>query len=282
MGENGEKNIHQLIMEKIEKDGDRIALEWQKNYERNRALLEKRKREEADQAEVTTKKCTKKCTKCGEVKALDSFYADKRRKDGKYSSCKCCTAIIGRKYYQENKEAEAERVRKYRQENKERVAEYQRKYRRENKERRNGFRNQLFGEGVAVSNTKQCTKCGEVKELDAFYAHKQGKQGRHSSCKDCNLKYRQENRARLIEKKRKYYQENKDKSAAYGRKYYKEKKDQINLRNRKYRQENREVFRRAKNKRRAFKRSLPHAPLTTAQYERLYEFRNQVFGEVIP
>jgi hypothetical protein len=35
---------------------------------------------------------SKRCTTCGEVKALTEFYKDARRKDGRYSECKACTA----------------------------------------------------------------------------------------------------------------------------------------------------------------------------------------------
>lgn len=158
---------------------------------------------------------TKKCTKCDEVKALDQFNADKRRKDGKQYSCKVCQ-------------------RRYRQENKERLAEKKRKYHEENKER--------------------------------LYAGKR--------------KWYEENKKRIAEKSRKYAQENKERLAEYKRKYRKENKERIAEGMRKYRQENPETDRRAKRKRRALKRNLPHAPLTPAQYERLYEFRDQVFGEV--
>jgi len=32
----------------------------------------------------------KVCTKCKELKGLEFFYKDKRKKDGKHSSCKKC------------------------------------------------------------------------------------------------------------------------------------------------------------------------------------------------
>lgn len=227
MGGNDKKNIHQLVMEKIEKDGPRIALEWQKEYERNRALLEKRKRAEADQAEVGSEVITKKCTKCGEVKALDAFSADKRAKDGKQCTCKGCR----RKYYQENKEPAIAKMRKYYEENKSKRAEYRQKYYQENKE----------------------------------------------IVKERSRNYRQENKERI----QKYLQGNKDRISARQRKYRQENKEKRADYERKYRQENPEVHRRKNHKRRALLRNLPHAPLTPAQYERLYEFRDQVFGEVM-
>ena len=43
---------------------------------------------------------TKKCSKCGEVKAVSEFTRDKTKKDGLYSSCKRCT----KEYYLNNRE----------------------------------------------------------------------------------------------------------------------------------------------------------------------------------
>jgi hypothetical protein len=36
---------------------------------------------------------TKRCSKCGEVKAREEFFADVRKKDGKYTSCKACDKL---------------------------------------------------------------------------------------------------------------------------------------------------------------------------------------------
>lgn len=71
----------------------------------------------------------KKCTKCGEVKPLDLFYADKRNKDGKQSECKECTRERGRKWRLENPEKSKERFRKWCLENPEKVREAGRKWR---------------------------------------------------------------------------------------------------------------------------------------------------------
>ena len=43
----------------------------------------------------------KKCTKCGEVKPLDSFSTEKRAKDGRRSACKTCLNISASKYYKD-------------------------------------------------------------------------------------------------------------------------------------------------------------------------------------
>ena len=146
-----------------------------------------------------------------------------------------------------------------------------------------------------MSITKQCTKCGEAKALDAFYAQKSGKYGRQSICKDCNREYREENKERLSEYDRKYREENKEQIAEYQyrysqenkekrrnniRRYYGKNKEKIAGRMRKYHQENPEVGRRAQRKRRALLRNLPHQPLTPQQYEILHRQKYETFGGI--
>lgn len=111
--------------------------------------------------------------------------------------------------------------------------------------------------------TKKCTKCGEVKALDAYDTYKLGRHGKRARCKTCMRKYRQENREQILEKDRKYRQEN---------------RKQLAEKSRKYRQENPEVGRRTRRKRRALKRNLPHQPLTPQQYEILHRQKYEIFG----
>lgn len=47
---------------------------------------------------------SKKCTKCGEVKALTEFYKDITRNDGLCYRCKSCKKKYDNKYYQANRE----------------------------------------------------------------------------------------------------------------------------------------------------------------------------------
>ena len=92
----------------------------------------------------------KKCTKCGEVKALDLFSNRKTGKDGKNSQCKECAKEATRewrlenpekareatrKWYLKNVEKERERFREWRLENPEKVREATRKWRLENPEK---------------------------------------------------------------------------------------------------------------------------------------------------
>lgn len=129
-----------------------------------------------------------------------------------------------------------------------------------------------------MSITKQCTKCGEVKTLDAFYADKRRKDGKRAGCKVCTRKYRQENKERIKEKSRKYYEKNRWEIGEYQRKYRQENKELVAERVRKHRQKNPEVHRRSSRKRRALKRNLPHQPLTPQQYEILHRQKYEIFG----
>ena len=81
----------------------------------------------------------KKCTNCAEVKSLDDFYNDKKRKDGKQCNCKICNKEYtnknrqkikeNRKYYYElNKEIFKKRQKEYKNKNKEYVKKKQREY----------------------------------------------------------------------------------------------------------------------------------------------------------
>lgn len=72
---------------------------------------------------------TKKCTKCGEVKALSDFFVDKRRKGGKRSACKRCSAVSSRNYYSSNKDSVKELVRTHYVNNRDYKLRYIKQYR---------------------------------------------------------------------------------------------------------------------------------------------------------
>ena len=63
----------------------------------------------------------KKCTKCGIEKPLTEFHKNKNRKDGLKFHCKQCC----RKYQNENKQQQRERMKNWRSQNKERIKEYE-------------------------------------------------------------------------------------------------------------------------------------------------------------
>lgn len=91
-----------------------------------------------DQAEATVVlrpgHC-KRCSKCGEVKALEEFRREARNKDGRCSSCKMCARAPEKKYYEENRETVLAKRKRYYEENRETVLAKQKRYREENPER---------------------------------------------------------------------------------------------------------------------------------------------------
>ena len=82
---------------------------------------------------------------------------------------------------------------------------------------------------------KRCSKCGEEKPASAeyFVRAKKEKSGLASSCKDCNRKWREQNREKILtlrknyckkkkaESDKKYREKNKEKRAAYDKEYNK-------------------------------------------------------------
>lgn len=73
----------------------------------------------------------KKCSKCGESKALECFSKGRSRKDGLQSKCRDCDA----EYHADNREKRAAYNAKWRKNNRERVAADAAKYRADNREK---------------------------------------------------------------------------------------------------------------------------------------------------
>lgn len=127
---------------------------------------------------------------------------------------------------------------------------------------------------------KACSKCGETKLLNEFSAKKASKDGKRAHCKECQKRHYEKNKDHILRQQKTYYEINKPARAEAMRNYRIKHRDRLVAYIKVYRKDNPTVFRRADSKRRAMKMSAPHAPLTPAQYERLYEFRDQIFGEV--
>jgi len=83
---------------------------------------------------VSKVETSKTCTKCGEIYPATSeyFHADRANADGIRSQCKTCVAIQKRKYYQANKDKEAERTHRYYQAHREEIIERACEYREAN------------------------------------------------------------------------------------------------------------------------------------------------------
>lgn len=86
----------------------------------------------------------KSCKTCGETKALDAFYKNKRMRDGHLNHCKPCfldservryekgaeaKREYQRDYYWRNRDKNIEQNKRYRSLNQERIAEHKRQYR---------------------------------------------------------------------------------------------------------------------------------------------------------
>ena len=97
-----------------------------------------------------------------------------------------------------------------------------------------------------MNQTKQCTDCGEVKELELFTPEKRSKDGRSGRCKDCqsvinkaygeanreklrelNKAYREANKEKIIERKKAYAEANKEKIAEKVKAYKEANKEKL-------------------------------------------------------
>ena len=77
----------------------------------------------------------KRCSRCGEVKALGEFYLDKRRRDGRRADCKVCRSEYRRRYRLANRDVLNEKSRRYHEANRKQIAERRRCYREANPEK---------------------------------------------------------------------------------------------------------------------------------------------------
>lgn len=71
----------------------------------------------------------KRCPKCGEIKPLDQFHADRRRHDGRSAYCRQCRSAARKVAYEVDSERERQRARDYYEANREQRSEYQKRRR---------------------------------------------------------------------------------------------------------------------------------------------------------
>ena len=104
---------------------------------------------------------TKKCTKCGEVKNLETeFYKDKYKKDGYLPRCKECDKKQSNQWYKDNKESKKEYNVQWNRDNPEYKKEYNAKYYQKNKERRNEYDAQYYQD----NKERRIKQVGEYKK----------------------------------------------------------------------------------------------------------------------
>jgi len=135
---------------------------------------------------------TKKCSKCGEVKAVSEFNKNKNRKDGLHTYCKKCV----KQYYQVNKEKTLEQKKQYRQANKEKIKERKKKYYQVNKEK-------------------------------TLEHNKQYRQANKEKIKERKKKYYQANKEKTLEHSKQYRQANKEKIEQYNKQYRQANKEKL-------------------------------------------------------
>jgi Recombination endonuclease VII len=128
----------------------------------------------------------KTCSRCKTAKPLDAFYRHTKAKDGYQAYCKDCT----KRYVREWEEANAERV----------AARHA----------------QALAEPVDLTKTKRCPRCGEVKPLLEFYAHRSTRDRRATYCKACAKEYEKTVRA---EARREYMKGYADRNKTHLRQY---------------------------------------------------------------
>jgi hypothetical protein len=78
---------------------------------------------------------TKQCSKCGEVKPLNSFNKDKRKKNGLRASCKICQESRNKKYRQNNRSKLSQYNKEYYQNNHGRLLQHSKKYYQNNRDK---------------------------------------------------------------------------------------------------------------------------------------------------
>ena len=111
----------------------------------------------------------KKCTKCGEVKPLESFTADSKNKSGRGATCKECHRAHNRKHYAENRDKIAARKKKYNAENPEKISASNKKYLAKHRDKvlaRQKKHREKFPEKVAAKSAKR--RAAELERIPSW------------------------------------------------------------------------------------------------------------------
>ena len=125
----------------------------------------------------------KSCTKCGEVKLLESFTVASRNKSGRAAHCKECEKARNKKRYEKNRDEYLAHYKKHYEENRDEVLARKKKYYEENRDK-------------ALARQKEHRKENREKEAAR------------------NKKYYEENRDKALARQKKYNADNPEKKAA--------------------------------------------------------------------
>ena len=121
-----------------------------------------------------------------------------------------------------------------------------------------------------MQSHKTCTKCGEEKSLDEFYKHKNTRDLRRNSCKECDRKrdriYREKHLDERRARAKNYYEENRNCINAKRRDRYAADPETELVRNRKWNAENSDYLSQINSQYRRENRH--HISLTSREYYR--------------
>lgn len=89
-------------------------------------------------------------------------------------------------------------------------------------------------------NEKICGKCKKSKDIEMFYKDRRRSDGLQFRCKDCEKKYKYENREKIKKWQREHARKNRQKNRERNRKYHAENRERINEQAREYHRNNSE------------------------------------------
>lgn len=106
----------------------------------------------------------KQCSKCKEIKSLDSFYANKRKKDGLHDLCKDCSKQAKREWAAKNKERIKQYDKDWQEQNKDKKSANYKRWQQTNKGTVNAYNSQHR------ANKKSATPAwADLEKIKAMY-----------------------------------------------------------------------------------------------------------------
>ena len=156
----------------------------------------------------------KVCGKCGVLKGIDEFNANKRASDGHRSECKECEKKYKEECKKQPKHNVAEKICS-------KCGELK------------GI-DEFYAKGEASDGHRS-----ECKECNKKYWEEYWEENKEQT-KERNKKYWEENKEQIKEHNKKYYEENKEQIKEQNKKYQEENKEQIKEQKKKYYEENKE------------------------------------------
>ena len=89
-----------------------------------------------------------------------------------------------------------------------------------------------------MTNTKQCSKCKEVKPVTEFTKDKNRKDGLFPWCKSCQKQQYEANKEKILERRKQHYEANKEEILERKKQHYEANKEKIAERNKRHLMDN--------------------------------------------